>query len=182
VLALIGLLLSWDLTFSCFVADRHVADPVARFGNTFRAYEKLATQLLLGSIQPFELCTVVADNYSAPNSWSFETTVRKECNRRLNRLAVPSVIQVDSGATEGLQLVDILVGAVAFWFKADTGIASHSSRKGLVAADLRNKLGVSGFNQGCDESTFKVRLYEHRQWLLKEQAKAVNLTPLRRGP
>jgi hypothetical protein len=37
--------------FSCFVADREGADPVARFGTPWKAYEKLAAQLLLGSIK-----------------------------------------------------------------------------------------------------------------------------------
>ncbi|MDU0295054.1 hypothetical protein, partial [Saccharothrix longispora] len=46
--ALIDLLLNSNASYSCFVSDRHVADPVSRFGNTFAAYEKLAIQLLLG--------------------------------------------------------------------------------------------------------------------------------------
>ncbi|MBY8854170.1 hypothetical protein K7G98_40420, partial [Saccharothrix sp. MB29] len=83
---------------------------------------------------PYELVSVVADNYSAPNNRSFENAVRRECNARLNRLAVTSVIQVDSGATEGLQLVDVLKGAVAFGFKADCGLASHNSLKCKTAA------------------------------------------------
>lgn len=171
ILALVDLLLASDVTFSCFVADRHVADPVARFGDTFRAYEKLATQLLIGSIERYEICSVVADNYSAPNCTSFEYTVKKEINRRLNRLAVPTVLQVDSGATEGLQLVDVLLGAVAFWFKAEIGIASHASLKGRVAEELRNKISVTSFDEGFSSSRFRVRLYEHQRWLTRQQAK-----------
>jgi len=145
---LIELLIASPAKFSCFVADRHVADPVARFGSTFAAYEKLATQLLIGSVRPYELTSVLADNYSAPNNRSFENTVRKECNGRLGRLAVVSVVQVDSGATEGLQLVDVLTGAVGFGFRADAGLASHRSHKGQVAAHLRALSGVHDFNAG----------------------------------
>jgi len=168
---LFQLLVQSEALFSCFVADRHVADPVARFGNTFAAYEKLATQLLLGSIHRYELVTVVADNYSAPNERSFENTVKKECNRRLRRLGVTSVIQVDSGATEGLQLVDVLTGAVGFEFKANAGQASHLSHKGEVATFVRNLFGASTFNQGFDADGCRVRLYEHARWLEREQAR-----------
>lgn len=168
---LIDLMLSGRAKYSAFVADRHVADPVSRFGDTFRAYEKLATQLLIGSVRPYELVSVLADNYSAPNHRSFETTVKNEANRRLKRLAVVSVVQVDSGATEGLQLVDVLTGAVAFAFKADAGLASHSSLKGKVASGLRVRLGVNDFNAGYKSDTFRVNIYEHKKWLLREQVK-----------
>lgn len=163
---LIDLLLNSAATFSCFVADRHSADPVARFGDTFSAYEKLATQLLIGSTRPYELVSVLADNYSAPNHVSFETTVREECNRRLRRLAVVSVVQVDSGATEGLQLVDVLTGAVAFGFKADHGLASHGSLKGQTAAHLISRLGVPSLQQGYKSHNFNVKVYEHQNWLV----------------
>jgi hypothetical protein len=171
VRSLIDLLVDKQASFSCFVADRHIADPVARFGDTFRAYEKLATQLLIGSVQPYELVTVIADNYSAPNYRSFENTVREECNGRLDRLAVTSVVQVDSKATEGLQLVDVLTGAVAFGFKADTKLASHNSLKGKVSAYLRQKLGVTDFNCGYRGQNFNVKTYEHSRWLSKEQTR-----------
>jgi hypothetical protein len=68
------------LKFSCFVTDRTVADPVGRFGSAWKAYEKLATQLLLGNIQPTELVTVLADYFSTPNQVNFEMDVRSEVN------------------------------------------------------------------------------------------------------
>lgn len=177
---LISTLLASSAMFSCFVADRHVADPVARFGNTFAAYEKLATQLLIGSIRPWEIVSVLADNYSAPNSRSFERTVKDECNGRLDRLAVASVVQVDSGATEGLQLVDVLTGAVGFTFRAMAGIASMKSHKGGVSKQLLASCGVPDFNQGLENPEFSVRIYEHKRWLLAEQAKLEGKSPQRR--
>ena len=119
----------------------------------------------------FELVSVLADNYSAPNDRSFENTVKKECNRRLRRLGVVSVVQVDSGATAGLQLVDVLTGAVGFEFKANAGQASHSSHKGEVAAYVRNLCGAGTFNAGFVGPGFKVKLYEHERWLTREQEK-----------
>jgi hypothetical protein len=160
---------------------RRPADPVARFGSTFAAYEKLATQLLIGSVRPYELTSVLADNYSAPNNRSFENTVRKECNGRLGRLAVVSVVQVDSGATEGLQLVDVLTGAVGFGFRADAGLASHRSHKGQVAAHLRALSGVHDFNAGHTDPDFNVKIYEHEAWLRREQARIESGSRTRRS-
>jgi hypothetical protein len=53
-------------TFSCFVTDRLHADPVERFGSHWKAYERMAQQLLIGSISPGEIVAVLADNYSTP--------------------------------------------------------------------------------------------------------------------
>jgi hypothetical protein len=180
-LELIDLLVASPAKFSCFVADRHVADPVARFGSTFAAYEKLATQLLIGSVRPFELTSVLADNYSAPNDRCFENSVRDECNGRLHRLAVVSVVQVDSAATEGLQLVDVLTGAVGFGFRADAGLGSHQSHKGQVAAHLRALCGVTDFNAGHKDADFNVKIYEHEKWLRREQAALDSGSRRRRG-
>lgn len=178
-LELVELLLASPAKFSCFVADRHIADPVARFGSTFAAYEKLATQLLIGSIRPYEIISLLADNYSAPDDRAFENTVRAECNKRLGRLGVASVVQVDSAATEGLQLVDILTGAVGFGFRADAGLASHGSHKGQVAANLRSLCGVRDFNAGHPDIDFNVKVYEHEKWLRREQGRLAGRT--RRG-
>ena len=79
------LIASADADFSCFVADRDQADPVARFGSHWVAYERLATQLLIGSISPNEIVTVLADNYSTPDHFHFEKDVRAEVNRRFDR-------------------------------------------------------------------------------------------------
>ncbi len=168
---LIDLLLGSDISYSAFVADRHVADPVSRFGDAFAAYEKLATQLLIGNVPPFEMVSVPADNYSAPNNRSFESQVRDETNHRLGRLAVVSVVQVDSNATEGLQLVDVLTGAVGFSFRQHVGLASNTSNKSKVAASMRAQLGWASMNTLHRSPKFCVKQYEHRKWLLAEQAK-----------
>lgn len=168
---LIDLILRSEAQYSAFVADRHVADPMARFGDTFRAYEKLATQFLIGSTRPYEIVTVLADNYSAPNDRDFQGTVKKETNSRLRRLAVSAVVQLDSAATEGLQLVDVLTGAVAFGFKAATGLASARSNKGKVAAELLSRLSVSDLAPGYEADGFRVRVYEHQRWLRDEQSR-----------
>lgn len=157
--AVANLVSSSDAEFSCFVADRESADPVARFGSHWKAYEKLAEQLLLGSIRPYELVTVLADNYSTPDHFVFEQDVRSGVNNRLDRLAVTSVCRLDSKAADPLQLVDLLTSAVAFEFRQNAGLAKETSTKGRLAAYVRSCYGVSSFLGGCDAQAMNVKIY-----------------------
>ncbi len=151
-----------DAHFSCFVADRDDADPVARFSSPWLAYEKLASQLLLGSIRPEEIVTVVADKYSAPDHIVFEQDVRAEVNRRLERLAVVSVCRLDSKAADPLQLVDLLTGAITFEFRQDVGLAGAKTPKALLASEIRQLYGIPTCLGGCVvDGKLNVALYRH---------------------
>lgn len=156
----VELIAASDAEYSCFVADRQAADPVVRFGTPWRAYEKLASQLLLGSIKPRELVTVLADNYSTPDDVFFEQDVRAEVNRRLKRLAVLSVCRLDSGAADPLQLVDLLTSAVTFEFRQSAGIAGAKSPKAKLAAKVRAEYGVSSFLQSHKGARVNVQLHK----------------------
>ena len=139
------LVASSEAQFSCFVADRKAADPVGRFGSTFRAYEKLAIQLLIGSTWPGELVTVLADEFSMPDNSTFEETVKTEVNNRLGRLAVTNVCRLDSRSIDGLQMADILTSAVAFEFRQSVGSAGVKSVKAQLASHVRQELGFTSF-------------------------------------
>lgn len=133
------------LTFSCFIVDRDEFDPVVRFGSPWKAYEKLAAQLLLGSIGRGELVTVLADDYSTPDDVTFEIDVRYDVNQRLGRCAVTSICRLDSRSAQPLQVVDILTSAVAFEFRQAAGLASQGSAKAELAEYVRRRLRVSSF-------------------------------------
>ena len=148
-----------EAEFSCFVVDRESADAVARFGSPWRAYEKLATQLLIGNIRPGELVTVLADNYSAPDEVVFEQDVKREVNRRLQRLAVTNVCRLDSKAADPLQLVDVMTSGVTFEFRQAAGLAGQRSPKARLADKLRIAFEVSSFLQGCRKGHVNVQLY-----------------------
>lgn len=60
---LVDVVASEAARYNCFVADRETADPVERFKqDAWLAYEKLATQVLIGAAKPYELLSVMADN------------------------------------------------------------------------------------------------------------------------
>lgn len=154
----VTLLAGADFEFLCFVADREAADPVDRFGSHYKAYEKLATQLLVASIKPYELVSVLADDYSTPDHVKFEEDVRAAVNGRLSRMAVTTVCRLDSSAAIPLQLVDLLTSAVAFEFRESAGFASATSTKGELAQHVRDEFGVESFLDGAD-GMLNVKLY-----------------------
>lgn len=136
----IDLVASADASFSCFVADRSIADPVSRFGSPWRAYEKLAVQLLLGSIPPGELVSVVADNYSTPDYVVFEQDVRAEVNRRLGGLGLTSVCRMDSKAAEHIR---VQAGCWSCWSAFTEGGARQVPEILLWGEELPGRVSVA---------------------------------------
>jgi hypothetical protein len=157
--AVVDLVAASGAYFSCFVVDRKKHDPVERFGSPWSAYEKLAKQLLLGSIRPRELLVVLADNYSTPLNVAFEQDVRAAVNKKLGRLAVVSVCRLDSKTTDALQIVDLLTSAVAFEFRQAAGIAAKRNAKASLSKYVRRKYGVATCLKGCKQGTLNVALY-----------------------
>lgn len=160
--SVIDLIAQSEAEFSCFVVDRDKADAVRRFGSPWLAYEKLATQLLIGNIRPGELVTVLADNYSAPDHVVFEQDVKREVNRRLDRLAVVSVCRLDSNAADPLQLVDLLTSGMTFEFRQAAGLAVRSSPKARLARHLRKAFDIQTALHGCRRKRLNVKIYRHR--------------------
>lgn len=161
--AVVDLVAESDGSFSCFVADREKHDPVTRFGSHWLAYERLAKQLLLGTIRPRELLVVLADNYSTPDDVFFERDVRTAVNKHLGRLGVVSVCRLDSKSTDGLQIVDLLTSAVAFEFRQAAGMAAQTNAKAALAEYVRTKYGVTSCLKGCKKDGINVALYGSRQ-------------------
>jgi Protein of unknown function (DUF3800) len=155
----VDLVAASDGSFSCFVVDREAADPVARFGSHWLAYEKLSKQLLLGTIRPRELLVVLADNYSTPADVSFERDVRAAVNKQLKRLAVVSICRLDSKTTDALQIADLLTSAVAHEFRQAAGVASKYNAKAVLAKHMRSRYGVKSCLKGCKDDRLNVALY-----------------------
>ncbi len=153
--------------FFCFVADRTVADPIERFQDAWTAYGKMAEQLVLAIIRPPELVSVVADNYSTPDTVLFEEDLKSSVNRRARRLAVTSVVRMDSKSSDGLQIVDLFTSATAFEFRADAGIASKASPKALLSEYIRQQLGCASFLSGWRSDNHSVQLYSHGSWKIE---------------
>ena len=145
--------------FYCFVADRSVADPIARFGDSWTAYAKMSEQLVVASFPRGAVVTVCADNYSTPAAVLFEEELRFSINRRFRRLAVASVYRADSRAFDGLQVADLFTSAAAHEFRASAGLASTTNVKAELATYVRARLGADSFLDGWRNAEHSVQIY-----------------------
>lgn len=155
---------SQDMSFFCFMADRSVADPIERFGSPWIAYAKLAEQLVIAALKPQQLASIMADNYSTPDSILFEEDLRSTINRRLRRLSIVSVVRLDSRSSDGLQTVDLLTSATAFEWRASAGLASKNNAKAHLAAYVRKALGADSCLGGWRSERHSVAVYTHGRW------------------
>ncbi|MBX6369435.1 MAG: DUF3800 domain-containing protein [Rhodospirillales bacterium] len=158
---LVNVFLSSDATFSAFIADKTRHDVIGRFGGSFKAYEALARQLVRGSVRRDEVLFVIADEYSTPPAETFEENVRDYVNQRLRRQAVAGVCRMRSSGSDLLQLIDLLLGAVVYEYKADRGVVSLGPYKPKVKLleHIKRRAGVSSFVGGFRDPRLNVAEY-----------------------
>lgn len=151
--------------FACFIADKRVTDPIARFGDQWRAYERLATQLVIGNIGPDEYVTVLADEYSTPPGVTFEESLRALAERRMRRRSILGVCRMRSIGIDTFQVLDLLLGAVAYEHKISAGILTYSaaSVKCQLLDYIRAGLGITSFVGGCRNTRVNVAVYRGPQ-------------------
>jgi len=147
---LVNVFLSSDATFTAFVADKTKHDVISRFGGPFKAYEALARQLCRASIRRGETVYVIADEYSTPPAETFEENVRDYVNKKLNRPAVAGVCRMRSSGVDLLQLIDVLLGAVVYEYKAERGVVDLAKYKPKVKLlqHIKRRAGVKTFIGG----------------------------------
>lgn len=134
-------------TLSVFVIDKQKHDPIKRFGGLFEAYECLARQLVIGSMKHGETLFLIADEYSTPPAVTFEENVRDYVNKHFRRRAVAGVCRMRSSGVDLLQLIDLLLGAVVYEYKAMGGavkLASYSPKVKLLE-HIKERAGVTSF-------------------------------------
>jgi hypothetical protein len=158
---LVDILLSRDATLHAFVADKRKHDVIGRFGGQFKAYEALARQLIHGSLRKGETLWVIADEYSTPPHETFEENVCEFVNRRVGRNAVAGVCRMRSTGVDLLQMIDLLLGAMVYEYKAESGVVQLASYKpkGKLLEHFKTKAGVKTFVGGCRNDLLNIQDY-----------------------
>jgi hypothetical protein len=155
---LIDVFFASPATFSAFVTDKQKHDPIAHFGGQFKAYECLSRQLVLASIKRGETMFLIADEYSTPPAETYEENVRDYVNKRIRRKAVAGVCRMRSSGVDLLQLIDLLLGAVVYEYKAESGLVGLGDYKPKVKLleYIKEKAGVETFVGGYRDSRINV--------------------------
>lgn len=158
---LMNVFFSSKATFSAFVADKTKHDVIGRFGGPFKAYEALARQLVRASVRRSETLWVIADEYSTPPAETFEENVRDYVNSKLRRTAVAGVSRMRSSGVDLLQLIDLILGAVVYEYKAESGVVSLASYKPKVKLlkHVKKQAGARTFVGGYRDDRLNIAEY-----------------------
>lgn len=130
--------------FRCIVLDLEGGLDLRRYrGPTWSLAAQMTINILRASIWPNQLAAATVDYVSVPTEFNFENYVQTAVNRQLRRQGLISVSRMDSKASWGLQLADLMTGAVAHFYRQTTdGGARSSSYKGGVAATVAEQYNL----------------------------------------
>ncbi len=146
-----------DAHIAACVVDRSKNSNPFKCGDPeWEVHARVAAKLLVGVLNPRELASAILDKRTTPVGTAFDDTVRRMVNQRLKATGLVSAVCADSKSTDGLQLADLVAGAVAHQRRADS---SPNSNKGKVAARLTAAFGVESF--GSDVRTERVNVQSH---------------------
>lgn len=130
---------------ACVVDRTKGADPFAGEDAQWLAHARVTAKLLVGIINRRELASVLLDEVSTPKGCAFDDTVRDMVNRRMRATSLVSAACVDSACNDGVQLADLVAGAVAHQRGQGNRTASPTSHKGKAAARLAAAFGLNSF-------------------------------------
>lgn len=142
-----------DIFFGCTNARFHVQiiDKAAlkstpKKGLHQLAYNKYAAELIAESVgknrgSASEYVTILADDISTSKDDKFERVVRERVKRRHRRNALFGIARLESHAVSEIQLVDVLLGTVAYAFKIKYGLITGSGAQLRLLKHLQVKLG-----------------------------------------
>lgn len=163
-----------DARIAACVVDRSKAsNPFNDDDPEWMIHARITAKLLVGSLNSRELGSAILDKRTTPADVAFDDTIRAMVNQRLRSTGLVSAVCADSISTDGLQLADLVAGAVAHQRRADS---SANNDKGRVAARLAAAFGVETF--GVDQRTDRVNVLTHGCRHLT--AKAAPVVELRR--
>ncbi len=127
---------------ACIVDRSKGTDPFASAEPQWVAHARITARLLVGIINKRELASVLLDQVTTPRGCAFDDTVREMVNGRMRATVLVSASCVDSACNDGVQLADLVAGAVAHQCGQANETARPSSHKAKVAGRLAAAFGV----------------------------------------
>lgn len=127
---------------ACIVDRTNAADPFSGSEPQWVAHARITARLLIGMINRRELASALIDQVSTPRGCAFDDTVREMVNVRMRSTSLVTAACVDSACNDGVQLADLVAGAVAHQCGQSAATASPASHKGKIAARLAAAFGV----------------------------------------
>jgi hypothetical protein len=144
---------------ACVVDSRRGSNPFKAGEASWLVHARITAKLLVGIINRRELASVLMDQVATPKGCAFDDTVRDMTNQRLRCTSLVTAACLDSTSTDGIQVADLVAGAVAHQRQQAAGGASSTSHKAKIAGRLAASFGVPDF--GSDVKTERVNISTH---------------------
>lgn len=140
---LVDLLEQSDAHIAASIVDRNKGgDPFSASDPQWVAHARVTAKLLVGIINKRELAAALLDEVTTPRGCAFDDTVREMVNVRMKATSLVAATCADSACNDGLQLADLVAGAVAHQCGQSASTAKPSSHKGKIAGRLAAAFGV----------------------------------------
>lgn len=130
---------------ACVVDRTQGQDPFRRDEPDWLAHARLTAKLIVGAVNRRELAGALLDHVSTPRGDAFDDTVRRMVNTRLRATSLISAACVDSKSNDGVQVADLVAGAVALQRREQGGTTNPNSHKSKISQRLAAAFGVSSF-------------------------------------
>ncbi|MBV8219328.1 MAG: DUF3800 domain-containing protein, partial [Solirubrobacterales bacterium] len=142
------------------VVNKELYDAFKDKRPAWQVHAEVITQLLVGCINQRELVSVLLDGISTPVGVSMADTVRHKVNRKFKNTSIVSAACLDSRSCDGLQVADLVAGAIAFERRRLAGESGNeNSNKAKVANRLKAALGGVDFT---DQRVGRVNIATYR--------------------
>ncbi len=145
--------------FHVGIVDKQALTVISRAGHHTTAYNKLAARLIAGAIdrgnsKASEYITILADDVSTNKDDKFEKIIRDTVRQKRRRNALFGICRLESHAVSEIQIVDVLLGLVAYAYKIKMGVVRGSGAKLRLVKHLQRKLNITELS---NEQTIKLR-------------------------
>ncbi|MEZ5167857.1 MAG: DUF3800 domain-containing protein [Acidimicrobiales bacterium] len=126
-------------------------------------YADVASRVIHGNTNRSEKICAMLDLVSTPRDVAIEDDVRSRVNKLLGSNGLVAAVCLDSRSCDGLQIADLVAGAVAFDRRVAAGESgSASSPKGRLVLRLKSAFGIADMSD-CREGRVNILTLDRRQ-------------------
>lgn len=114
-----------DAKFNCIILNKSELDFNKHFNNNlYKVYQNFTIALLklIVGKEPDEVIVLLADDYFTPDGTEIEDKIKKFVNDHYQKFIIAGVCQIDSKASDLLQLTDLILGAIMYDLKKLDGL------------------------------------------------------------
>jgi hypothetical protein len=140
---------------ACVVDHATEASPFRRSEPPWRGHARVTAKVLEGGIVKRELATAMVDRIDTPTGVAMDDHLRTQVNRRLGHQALIGVSCVDSQCHDGVQLADLVAGAVRYQRSCAGNLESGNVYKTEIAQRMATVFGVTDWS---DQRTERVNV------------------------